>query len=166
MIASFQGTHHFLSNFYLVDVDYEGMKYPSVEHAYQAAKTVDLLQREIIASARTAGAAKRLGRRVIMRPNWDRVKIHIMTQLVMYKFSASVPAPTLVGMLLSTHPHRLIEGNTWGDRFWGAVYNHATEIWEGQNHLGIILMDVREKFFQLDQEFLSTLSSPDADEDY
>lgn len=132
-IEQFYGPYRFLSNFWPCSVSLDGMVFPSVEHAYQAAKTLDTQARAALVHL-TAGQAKRAGRRLVLRPDWDAVKLHVMTELVRAKFSE----PTLHAALQATHPHDLVEGNTWGDTFWG-VCNGV-----GANHLGQILMAVRK----------------------
>lgn len=139
MITSFQGEYRFLSNFYPCEVGYEGMRFPTVEHAYQAAKTLDPIQRLAISKCATPGQAKRMGRTVIMRTDWNRVKNQIMLGLVRQKFANK----ELQELLLSTYPDTLIEGNTWGDRYWGAVLTNGQ--WQGRNELGRILMNVRSE---------------------
>ena len=134
-IREFSGDHRFLSNFQPVDVEYEGITYPSVEHAYQAAKTLDPEEREIIRSCGSASIAKKLGRHVRVREDWEDIKISVMTELVYGKFLAR---EDLARKLLDTNDAMLIEGNWWGDRFWG-VCNGV-----GYNHLGQILMAVRK----------------------
>lgn len=133
MIVSFSGKHRFLSNFHPVEVELEGILYQSVEHAYQAAKTTRLKARAEIRSG-TAGEAKRLGRSVVMRPNWESVKLLVMKDLLRQKFRH----PELQARLLATGDDELIEGNTWGDSYWG-VCNGV-----GENHLGKLLMMIRE----------------------
>jgi N-glycosidase YbiA len=134
-ITEFQGQYRFLSNFWPAIVQYEGQVYPSVEHAYQAAKTTSLVQRMDILRAFSPGEAKRLGRRVTIRPNWEHIKTEIMYQLVKTKFQE----PILRSKLLATGNAELIEGNRWNDRFWGICKG------TGQNHLGKILMQVRQE---------------------
>jgi ribA/ribD-fused uncharacterized protein len=116
-------------------VQFEGIQYPSVEHAYQAAKSMDKDERITIRNAKTAAEAKRWGKRVKkLRPSWDEVKLEIMEYLIGEKFA---PGTTLAGKLASTEPHELIEGNWWGDTFWGVCRG------VGQNHLGKLLMKQR-----------------------
>ena len=130
----FEGAR-FLSNFTPVNIFYEGITYPSTEHAYQAAKTTDLQERLLIANAKTAGIAKRLGRTITLRKDWDKIKLHIMLELQRKKFSD----PELRRRLLETDTLYLEETNTWGDTYWG-VCNGV-----GQNMLGKILMQVRDE---------------------
>lgn len=134
-INEFQGKYRFLSNFWLVEVEFEGLVYPSVEHAYQAAKTTHLLGREIIRSQSSPGKAKRVGREVPIRPDWEDVKLDIMEELVRDKFEHE----GLRKELLATGNAKLVEGNWWHDTFWGVCDG------EGQNHLGKILMKVRKE---------------------
>src|SRR4051812_48363597 len=95
-IESFTGEYSFLSNFYYVSVTYDGVVYPSVEHAYQAAKTVDTTERRMVQRQQTAGFAKKAGRRVTLRPDWEGIKVGIMRNLLRSKFT---PGTTLAGKL-------------------------------------------------------------------
>lgn len=135
-ITSFDGPHRFLSNFIACPIALDGLTFRSVEHAYQAAKTLDPEQRQIIHSASHAADAKRFGRRVTMRPDWDAVKLDVMRDLLAQKFSSDNPG--YVRLLLATGERELIEGNWWGDTFWGVCRGVGT------NHLGRLLMERRE----------------------
>lgn len=141
MITEFKGEFGFLSNFAWVTVKMYGVDYPSVEHAYQAAKTLDLTERERIRAARTPGEAKRLGRTVTLRPGWEDMKLAVMTELVRRKFQN----PAFREMLLATGDRWLVEGNEWGDSFWGCTWNEHSHHWIGSNHLGKILTQIREE---------------------
>jgi ribA/ribD-fused uncharacterized protein len=134
-ISEFSGRYHFLSNFHPVEVEFDGMTYPSVEHAYQAAKTLDTDEREIIRTANGPGMAKKLGKHAKLRSDWEGIRIIVMTELVYQKFSRN---PELARKLIDTGSSTLIEGNWWGDRFWGVCRG------QGDNHLGRILMAVRD----------------------
>lgn len=116
-IDKFAGKYRFLSNFYSVEVEYEGVKYSSTEHAFQAAKTLDLGHRRRVRTASSPAQAKRLGRQVSLRPDWEQMKDAIMLDLNRQKFKGS----HLRKKLLDTGDAQLIEGNTWGDRYWGHV---------------------------------------------
>jgi ribA/ribD-fused uncharacterized protein len=137
-IKCFAGEYAFLSNFYRCDVTYEGRIYPSVEHAYQAAKTLDDSARDKIARAPTPGAAKYLGRFVELRCNWSAVRLLVMRDLLREKFAC----PELADKLTATGACELIEGNYWGDAFWG-----KTDLGNGpgENWLGRLLMQVRSE---------------------
>lgn len=133
----------FLSNFHPSTIVYEGLFYPTVEHAYQAMKTLDPIARETIRLANGPGTAKRLGRSVSLRPDWEDVKVGIMRDLVREKFAN----PFLRPLLLATEDAYLIEGNHWNDRFWGVCRG------QGRNMLGQILMEVREEIRQEEDDF-------------
>lgn len=135
MIDHFAGEHRFLSNFWPAPVTFEGLAFPTVEHAYVAAKTLDQAQREAISCMPSPGQVKRFGRTLTLRPDWDAVKLGVMAELVRQKFRY----PGLAAQLKATAPHDLVEGNTWGDTFWGVCKGR------GHNHLGKILMRIREE---------------------
>lgn len=135
MIGEFQGSYRFLSNFWPASVELDGVLYPTVEHAYQAAKTISPEQRLRIAAVPTPGQAKRAGRGVTIRPDWDSVKLEIMQDLLRQKFNKA----HLRQQLQATGEEELVEGNTWGDTFWGRCRG------VGKNHLGLILMQIREE---------------------
>ncbi len=132
-ILNFTGPHRFLSNFHPAVVELDGVAYSTVEHGYQAAKTTDWSARERIRIAPSAGVAKRLGSKVRLRRGWDEVRLAVMADLLHQKFCD----PVLGSALLASGEAYLVEGNTWGDRFWGVVDG------EGDNHLGLLLMQVR-----------------------
>lgn len=133
-IYSFQGSYRFLSNFYPASVYYDRRKYRTVEHAYQAAKTLDMQSREMIYNSATPAEAKRLGKLVSIRENWNDIKIFTMFDLVYQKFYVHEELGIL---LLKTKDFQLIEGNNWNDTFWGVCQG------KGSNYLGQILMQVR-----------------------
>ena len=137
MISEFQNEYRFLSNFWPVPggVKLEGSKvrFPTVEHAYQAAKVKDITLWRHVASMSLPGEAKRWGRNIALRADWEHVNLPIMLNLVRQKF-ANDP---LRAKLLGTGEHELIEGNHWNDTFWGVCRG------VGSNRLGKILMQVR-----------------------
>jgi ribA/ribD-fused uncharacterized protein len=135
-IKQFQDEYRFLSNFYMAEVEYEGLVYPSSEHAYQAAKQFDQEFREEVRQLKTPGLAKRAGRKADLRRDWQKKKVGIMTEIVRDKFNRH---PDLTDMLLATGDAMLEEGNNWGDKFWGMVDG------KGANHLGLILMQIRDE---------------------
>lgn len=136
VIMSFTGDYAFLSNFYPVDVIYDGWKYRTVEHAYQAAKTLDLYMRDAIRSCRKPGLAKTFGRAAELRPGWDEIKLSVMADLLRQKFTVR---EDLKARLLETGDATLVEGNHWHDVWWGVCNGR------GENHLGILLMEIRDE---------------------
>jgi len=137
IIDSFRGEHKFLSNFYPAKVVYEGIEYPSSEHAFQAAKTSDPQWKVAIRDASTPSKAKRLGRNVPLRPDWEDIKLRVMKDIIRAKFTQN--ADLRIMLVLGTRNTELIEGNTWGDKFWGVCDG------EGENHHGRILMEIRKE---------------------
>ncbi len=135
-VNSFTGEYEFLSNFYEgapIEM-FDGLVYKTTEHAYQAHKTHNMEERKRVAAMSTPGKAKRAGKHVWLRDDWEDVKISIMEGIVQKKFLTHFD---LKDKLLATGNAHLIEGNTWNDPFWG-VYKG-----QGTNHLGQILMKIR-----------------------
>jgi ribA/ribD-fused uncharacterized protein len=139
-ITRFAGEHAFLSNFHPSPIVLGGWAYPTLEHAYQACKTTDPGLAIAIRDARTPGQAKRLGQRVTLRPGWECAKLGIMEGLLAIKFGYGTD---LARLLLATGDAELVEGNTWGDRFWGVCRG------SGENHLGRLLMKRRAQIKEI-----------------
>lgn len=125
----------FLSNFYPSTIYVEGKSYKTVEHAYQAHKTLDESNRDLIRRASSPAEAKKLGRAIVLRPDWDAVKIDLMRSFIRKKFEN----PFLEPLLINTSDAELIYGNTWNDTYWGVCRG------TGLNWLGKILMEVRKE---------------------
>lgn len=132
-ISCFRGPFRFLSNFWGCDVILDGVHYSCIENAYQAAKTLDTEQRKQFQDCRP-GMAKRLGKSLKLRPDWDQVKLGVMERLIEQKFARG---SVLAKQLLDTGSVMLVEGNTWNDTFWGVCNGR------GSNHLGHLLMKRR-----------------------
>jgi ribA/ribD-fused uncharacterized protein len=130
-INEFQGEYRFLSNFWPLK---DGK---TVEHYFQSSKTLSRLEWWRVYNAETPGQAKRLGRTVTLREDWDDVKNEMMLNLLRVKFSD----PELGALLVATGDEELIEGNHWGDTYWGVDLKTG----EGDNFLGRLLMKVREE---------------------
>ncbi len=137
-IDMFREEYEFLSNFYPAKMEFEGVAYHNSEAVYQAQKC-KFPEDKLLFSNMYADEAKKFGRKVEMREDWDEVKVELMTQIVEAKFSQH---PELAVRLLETGDKPLKEGNYWGDVFWGI--DHRTG--EGENHLGKILMNLRAKY--------------------
>jgi ribA/ribD-fused uncharacterized protein len=136
VIGPFEGKYRFLSNFYSAEIEFEGLVFPSVENAYQAAKTTDLDKREDFLYI-SAVEAKKLGMRLKLREDWDLIKKDIMYRLLVEKFKN----PESRKMLLATGDKKLIEKNWWHDLYWGCDEISG----EGQNWLGFLLMKIRSE---------------------
>ncbi len=115
----------------------DGLCFGSGEAAFQAQKCIDRTDRLMFRDMRPS-EAKRAGRRVLLRPDWEHIKVELMEEIVRAKFTQNAD---LAHMLLSTVDRLLREGNTWHDTCWGVDYVTG----EGENHLGKILMKIREE---------------------
>jgi ribA/ribD-fused uncharacterized protein len=142
VIDRFRGEYAFLSNFAHSPIEVSGLVFPSVEHAYQAAKIslsfspdVRLAMQQGVARLATASLAKKAGRSLVLRRDWFDVRLPIMERLLRLKFEL----PTRMDRLRETAPHDLVEGNDWHDTFWGVCRG------EGANHLGRLLMKIRDE---------------------
>ena len=129
VINSFSGEYRWLSNFTSNSNDF------NVEREYQATKAIDLRDKSRILIASSPGEAKRIGNQIVCRSDWEEIKDQVMLDCVRRKFSD----PNFAERLLATNGAELIEGNHWGDTYWGVCRG------KGQNKLGKILMQVREE---------------------
>lgn len=144
-IDQFAGRWRPLSNFYPSPFSHDGITYMTNEHFFNAHKTLDLDERRRIAAAATAAQAKQLGRAVTLRPGWDEtVRYEVMELGLALKFQD----PWLHHLLLDTGAAELVEGNTWHDLHWGVCvcWRHQGQ---GQNHLGKMLMALRDRLRQV-----------------
>ncbi len=125
--------YRFLSNFYPCEVEFDGEVYRTVEHAFVAAKTLDKCIRDDIRFLSQPGKAKRFGKKIELRPDWDEIKLNIMEELLRKKFSQ----PYFRDLLSNTGDDIIIEGNNWNDTYWGVCRG------VGKNNLGKLLMKIR-----------------------
>lgn len=138
-ITTFRENYYFLSNMFPCTIVFENQTYKSAESAFQAAKCIDKKDR-IPFTEKNGYEAKKLGRKVPLRPDWEAIKTDVMYNILKIKFSN----PDLKEKLLQTKNKILIEENTWNDTFWGVNKNTKT----GENNLGKILMKIREELQQ------------------
>lgn len=140
-ITAFNGAYFYLSNFYVAPIPMpdESMPYAqTVEHRFQALKSLDPEQIRWVLDSPSASASKQRGRQVTLRPDWERIKDEVMLESLRAKFTLH---NNLRLNLLATAPAELIEGNNWGDTYWG----FDTSLNRGENLLGRLLMQVREE---------------------
>lgn len=162
-IREFQREHRFLSNFWPVPEGVlipewdalpgqEGLRFPTVEHAYVAAKSLDAQERQTAADMPTAGGAKRLGSRIALRSDWAAVRPVAMASLLTQKFAAGT---LLAGLLVATEDAELVEGNDWCDVYWGVCScpvhcpSGDPADAQGSNLLGSMLMARRSRLAAL-----------------
>lgn len=142
VINDFHGEYYFLSNFSNSPLYYNGKLWPTVEHAFQAAKVDDETAKKILV-AKTPGEAKRLGRTgTLVVKNWDERRVDVMRNCLLRKFLCN---DELLQKLLATGDAELIEGNTWHDNAWGDCSCDKCKNKPGKNMLGQLLMEIREK---------------------
>jgi len=134
-IFGFVGEYLFLSNFYFSPLTYKGRKFSCSESAFMSEKTLDESEKDLI-SGMNASDAKKFGRKVKLRSDWESVKFEIMKSIVTEKFKQN---PTLLKKLKETGDKDLFEANYWNDRIWGCDPDG-----NGQNKLGKILIEVRK----------------------
>lgn len=135
MINEFRGEWRELSNFG------GSLHHITAEHLFQAMKAVNWYDMLYVLAAPTPGEAKRRGRSIKCRKDWETIKIDVMWCVIQIKFA---PGSHYASVLLSTDDEELIEGNRWGDDFWGCVFDVEGEL-TGENNLGILLVEWREQ---------------------
>ena len=141
IISNFHGCHEFLSNFAPCELHFGTLNYQTTEAAFQAAKTLSFEQQFAISLADTPGKAKRLGRRVTLRSDWEEVKDKVMLDILRLKFTKG---SEFARMLEDTGNAILVEGTTWHDQYWG-VCKCDEHKGVGVNMLGQILMQIRDE---------------------
>ncbi len=139
IINEFRGDYEFLSNFYPSDLDFGWITFPTAEHAFQAIKSIDPEDWKAIASCSTPGQAKRMGQKLKLRVGWDWLKLQFMEEILEVKFTQH---PELMKQLRLTGDALLVEGNNWGDTYWGQCKGF------GYNHLGKLLMKIRGNHYE------------------
>ena len=129
-----------MSNFVPCKVMLGELEFASTEHAYVAAKTLDIEERKRIAAVETAGQVKRLGRKLKLREDWEQVKDEVMNDLLIQKFAQE----PFRSQLIATGDAYLEETNHWGDTYWGVCEG------VGYNTLGWLLMKIRTNLQELE----------------
>lgn len=142
MIKYLQGKHAFLSNFYPATFHFMGKKYKSSEHFYQAAKAITSEQAHSIRNAPSPAIARRRGRTIKIRDDWDKIRINVMRLALELKFREH----GLGKKLIATKDKFIAEENNWGDQFWGQVNSC------GSNMLGLLLMKLRTQLQEKDEK--------------
>lgn len=137
-INRFQGSYSFLSNRYACQLEWQGLRYENAEAAFQSSKLVDVADRKVFCRCGPDKAAQK-GNQLVPPPQWEDERLGIMESIVEAKFAQH---PELMQRLCDTAGKLLIHGNSRGETFWGIdLYS-----WQGENHLGKILMNIRKKF--------------------
>ena len=133
------------SNFYPSIIEYEGLRYNSLESAFQAAKTSNQEDR-IKLSRMNPGHAKRYGRQVSLRSDWEEVKVDIMTELIRNK---AFHNPEFCKALIDSKGAYIVEDTTgWHDNYWGDCQCGNCRLKFKHNVLGKCLMKVRDEIIE------------------
>lgn len=141
-ISSFTGPYAALSNFSPHEAVWANVVYATAEHAFAAAKTTDPSARFAVSMAPTPGAAKAVGRRLPLRPDWDSFRLVAMRWIIASKFQ---PGTEPHSVLMGTGNSLLVEGNRWHDQFWGnCTCSEHPDF--GRNNLGWSLMALRSYY--------------------
>lgn len=156
MINEFLGEYRWLSNFFMAGLKYEGIVYPSSEHAYQAGKFNSDIKRQQIANLETPSQAKKAGEDPEGKLlDWHDRRLIVMEEVLKEKFKR----PELSERLIATGNQELIEGNYWHDEFWG-VCSCKTCGAKGLNHLGRLLMKIRKELYESRRQADQTAHRP------
>jgi ribA/ribD-fused uncharacterized protein len=135
-VLGFFEAHRPLSNFHLEPFTMYGVTWPCSENAYQFSKLMMPSAGDITFFTQCRPEdAKHKGGEVLIRSNWEAIKIEVMTVILEHKFKQ---CPVARACLLGT-TGKLVEANWWGDVFWGTCDG------QGINVLGKVLMNVRNK---------------------
>src|SRR5690606_17829020 len=129
------GSRRFLSNFMESKITMGELTFPTAMHAFQAAKSVDPKDWKKILKAPSPLSALVNGRKLPLRPDWEEIKVAVMTEVIRCKFDQN---PELKALLMATGDQLLVNENNVSDRFWGVQKG------QGENHLGRILMEYRD----------------------
>lgn len=144
IVNSFTGEYNWLSNFSNHPFKDEiGMHWKTVEHYFQAFKAKNEIDYAMIMRCESPGKARRLGSKIKMRGDWEKIKIQIMLRGLRFKFGQN---KELIYKLLDTYDSELVEGNYWHDNFWGNCNCEKCLSIEGKNTLGRMLMHIRKEY--------------------
>lgn len=127
--------HNWFSNLEPFSIEIDGIIYPSVENYYQSQKTLDLDKRKQFENCNPY-YAKKLGKTLTIRPDWEQVKFDVMEKALRIKFTKN----TEYGQKLMQTEGEIVEWNNWGDKIWGKTLDG-----KGENRLGKILMKIRDE---------------------
>lgn len=139
-IDNFDDEYYFLSNFFEESMTVDGKVFKTNEHFFQASKADDEDVFEHVRGVASAFKAKKLGRDIRLRKNWENIKNEVMLKGLRVKFAI----PDLRKRLLDTGDATLIEGNNWHDQYWGRC-DCSKHGGVGENWLGRLLMQVRDE---------------------
>lgn len=147
------------SNLHRRSVVFEGVTYPTSEHAYQAGKPRKDSVREWLMAAPSPALLAMAAHGLYVwdiNPDWSKIKFERMKNILRAKFTQH---SDLQELLLSTGTRRLVEAATVDNavnRLWGEVNG------KGKNKLGELLMEVRAELRAELQKGKSARKTPNA----
>lgn len=150
-VTLFEGDYFFLSNFYPVEIEYKGIKYPTVEHAFQLNKCISKFDADKIADIKCPRQLRILADTVLMRTDWHYIRAGVMRELLNLKFEKY----ELRKKLFDTWPSILIDGNIRHEIYWGKCYCGG-HMFMARNVMGELLMEIRDSIRP--EEVLPTIS--------
>jgi len=153
MITNFKGKFDFLDPAYYCLAGYDGVIYNSAEAAFLASQYDAPCFRSMFRNtALPIWRARELARRLQKRRDWTpELSLDLMRQITLDKFSRT---PRLHAALLDTGDEQIVAENNWHEQFWGCcICNTRPGKYgrrfscsaPGRNHLGEILMSVRDQ---------------------
>lgn len=137
VIHKFKGEYDFLNNRFGCSFMWQGIRFNSVETAFQASKCEDEAERKLFSRLSVEKAAMK-GGQITPSPEWEERKLETMMSIQIAKF---IQNPSLMKRLIATGNCKIINGNNKQETYWGVdLYS-----WKGENNLGKILMTIRDK---------------------
>lgn len=138
-----------LSNFYMCEVVYNGLLYKNSEAAFQAQKTLNNNIRIEFSKISSPSEAKKLGRTVQLRKDWEEVKYNEMCKIVAAKVSRN---PRVKAVLMRTKGTIIEDTTGWHDNIWGACYCDKCRSKQHLNLLGKALTNLRESISYMEDQ--------------
>lgn len=145
----FRGEYAFLSNMYCCQIEYDGCKFPSAEHMFQAYKFKKFMKPEAfrtfckgllkMSPSQIKNYAKKCA--PVKSGEWDTIRVDVMRLCIRCKFDQNI---ALRNKLMLIGDTELIEYNYWGDTFWGKALQKNGDF-VGENMLGRLLMEYRDQ---------------------
>ena len=141
-IEQFRKRYWFLSNFFFAPIQYQGQLWKTTEHLFQSMKSTNPLVKEKIRKMSRPRRARTFGKQLQLRPEWEAIRNKMMLKVLRLKFGQNL---LLARKLLATQNVVLEEGNWWHDNYWGNCLCAGCKNIKGENHLGLLLMEVRKE---------------------
>lgn len=112
--------HAWLSNMTLVNIECDGIIYPSIENFYQACKYNEINIKKLISQLSPYKAKKYSRENKMTNSGFDDNKLIYMEYALHKKFSQE----PFKSKLIATGDCHIEEGNWWKDKFWVSILKH------------------------------------------